>query len=179
VRNVTITRTSVGSGSSPLIALAGICCALSLAACGSSSTSRTTVGQSGSLVEFASCMRSHGAPDFPDPGSSGFALVPAGVNAAAPAFKAASSACSHLLPQLHPPQEASAQASEQLLKFSQCMRAHGLTALSDPTPTKPSSHSGYSAVIRRGGAYVAIPATLLASPAYKQATGACRWLLAP
>ena len=57
------------------------------------------------------------------------------------------------------------------------MRAHDLTGLPDPTHTRPPSHSGYSAVIRRGGAYLAIPVTLLASPAYKQATVTCRWLL--
>jgi hypothetical protein len=68
-------------------------------------------------------MRSRGVPDFPDPGSGAFALVPAGVNPSAPAFRAASSACGHLLPQLHPPQQASAEARGQLLKFSNA-RAH-------------------------------------------------------
>jgi hypothetical protein len=174
-----IARTPVGRCSCPVSAMAAISCAVALGACGSSSNPSTTDGQSGSLVQFAACMRSHGVPNFPDPGSSGFALVPAGVNSAAPAFKAASSACSRLVPQLHPPQQASAQASEQLLKFAQCLRSHGLSALPDPTPTKPSSHSGYSAVIHRGGAYLAVPAALLSSPAYKQATAACRSLLAP
>jgi hypothetical protein len=118
-------------------------------------------------------MRSHGVPNFTD-STGGATIVPAGVNPNAPGFKTTSSACSHLLPQLHPPQPASAQASERLLKFANCMRSLGLTDLPDPTPTQPFSHGGYSAVIRRGGVYLAVPATLLASPAYKHATAACR-----
>jgi len=123
-------------------------------------------------------MRSHGVPSFPDPNSTNFALIPAGFDPTAPAFKTAASTCDHLVPQLHPPQQASEHASEQLLKFSTCVRSHGLAAFPDPTPTRPANRSGASAMIRRGGAYLAIPARLISSPAYKQATSACGSLLA-
>lgn len=169
----------------PLIVLATVACAAAIAACGSSGNS-VGAGSGGSPgnsagIKFAACMRSHGVPSFPDPGSGGgIQITPSsGVNPLSPAFRAASSTCGKLLSQLHPPQQPLAQATEQLLKFSQCMRSHGLTGLPDPSPVRPSSHSGYSAVIRRGGAYLAIPVALLASPAYKQATAACRWLVAP
>ena len=155
-----------------------ICVAVAIAACGASSAAGVDTGQSASLVNFAACMRSHGVPNFPDPGSAGDAHPP-GVNTSAPAFKTAASACRSSQPQLHPPQQASAQAVEQLVKFSQCVRSHRLPGLPDPTQTRPPSRAGDSAVIHRGGAYLTIPASLLRSPAYEQAVGACRSVIAP
>ena len=174
MRSAKTTETRGGQRCRLLIALALSCCAVAIAACGSATKPGTATSQSASLVDFAVCMRSHGVPNFPDPGGGDVTLVPTGVNPSAPAFKTAWSACSNLVPQLHPPQQVSTQATDQLLKFAQCLRSHGLTGLPDPTQTRPPSHTGYSAVIRRGGDYLAVPAALLASPAYTQATAACR-----
>jgi hypothetical protein len=171
--------------------LAGICCALAITACGGSSERpRSGGGQSGSLVSFGVCMRSHGVPNLPDPGSSGgggaVSIVPAGINMSSPAFKAAWSACGRLL-ELGAHHGSSAQAAEQMLKFSECMRSHEVSGFPDPTATAPAGfsdptagapvgNSGYSAVIRRGGVYLAIPNTInTASPSYRQAAAACRF----
>jgi hypothetical protein len=171
--------------------LAGICCALAITACGGSSERpHSGGGQSGSLVSFGVCMRSHGVPNLPDPGSSGggggVSIVPTGINMSAPAFKAAWSACGRLL-ELGAHHGSSAQAAEQMLKFSECMRSHDVRGFPDPTATPPAGfsdptagppagNSGYSAVIRRGGVYLAIPNTInRASPSYRQAAAACRF----
>jgi len=116
----------------------------------------------------------------------GVSIVPAGIDTSSPAFKTAWSACSTLLPGLGAHQGASAQATEQLLKLSECMRSHGVTGFPDPTSAPPAGFPGpaagapaghsYSAVIRRGGAYLAIPDTInTASPSYRQAAAACRF----
>jgi len=56
-------------------------------------------------------------------------------------------------------------------RFSEYMRAHRVTGFPDPTPSPPASFTGYSMVIRRGGAYLAVPQTINpTSPVYKQAT---------
>jgi hypothetical protein len=172
------------------ITLAGICCALAISACGGSNKPSVSGGlQSASLVSFAVCMRSHGVPNLPDPGSSssgGVSILPAGTDTSSPAFKAAWSACGRLLPALGSHLGASAQATEQTLKFSECMRSHGVSGFPDPTaappagfdPTAgpPAGSNGYSVVVRRGGAWLAVPDTInTASPTYRHAAAACRF----
>lgn len=133
-------------------------------------------------VAFSACMRGHGVPNFPDPalggaggGGGGVAVVPGGVDTSAPAFQSASASCRRLLPGLGARHGPSAQTTEETLRFSKCMRAHGVTGFPDPSASPPPSLSGYSAVIRRG-VYLAIPATIdMASPTYKRAAAACRF----
>ncbi len=82
------------------------------------------------LVAFAHCMQTHGVPSFPDPNAQG---VISGINRNAPGFQAASNECSHLLPNGGRPTPAQeAQAASNALKFSQCMRAHGIVGFPDP-----------------------------------------------
>jgi hypothetical protein len=53
------------------------------------------------LLKYAQCVRSHGVPDFPDPGQGAQSPAPAkgaAVNPNSPQVKAALSACQHLLP---------------------------------------------------------------------------------
>jgi hypothetical protein len=167
---------------------AGVCCALAIAACGGSTNPAVGGGgQSGSLVSFAVCMRSHRVPNLPDPGSGGsggggVSIVPAGINTSSPAFKTAWSTCAKLLLGMGAHQGASAQATQQMLKLSECMRSHGVAGFPDPTDTDPtgggppSSQSGYSAVIHQVGVWLAIPATINpTSPTYRRAAAACRF----
>jgi hypothetical protein len=49
-------------------------------------------------IKWAQCIRTHGVPDFPDPGSDGTFDVPAGVNTSGSAFQAAQHACKSLMP---------------------------------------------------------------------------------
>jgi hypothetical protein len=84
-------------------------------------------------------MRSHGVPNFPDPQVSGRGLSLSidsrnGLNPNAPQFKAASKSCEKLLPNGGKPDPASlAKERAQMLKFSACMRSHGLADFPDPT----------------------------------------------
>ena len=80
-------------------------------------------------------MRSHGVKDFPDPNAQGGVQIQANgnsdLNPSNPTFQAAQRACGSLLPQ--PTAAQKAQALTQLLKFSACMRAHGIKQFPDPT----------------------------------------------
>jgi hypothetical protein len=77
-------------------------------------------------------MRSHGVANFPDPNAQGV-IQGSGINPSSPSFQAANKDCRHLLPnggQPTPAQQAKALA--QALKFSQCMRSHGVRDFPDP-----------------------------------------------
>lgn len=86
---------------------------------------------------FASCMRKHGVPSFPDPNAQGMIQFGSagGIDPRSPKFRSAVHACQKLLPRgLGPPTAAQlAQVQRQLLAFSRCMRAHGLTDFPDPS----------------------------------------------
>ncbi len=92
------------------------------------------------LVAFAQCMRSHGVPAFPEP-SGGRLLIPVGaggrrggIDPASAGFQAARKACRKLLPSGGVPSPAlQAKAQEGALRFSQCMRTHGVPGFPDPT----------------------------------------------
>ena len=81
---------------------------------------------------FADCMRSHGIPDFPAPNIQGAALVTAGsgVDPNSPRFQAAEKACGSLMPGPTPAEQAHDQS--EALKYSACMRAHGVPNFPDP-----------------------------------------------
>jgi hypothetical protein len=161
-----------------------IACGALIAACGSSSpsTNNTAKGYSQALA-FSKCMRAHGVSNFPDPSTSGggvqLAIGPSsGINPQAPAFRAAQQSCQHLLPNGgQPSAQASAQAKAQLLRTSECMRAHGITDFPDPqTGSPPSNPTGYSAVMGVDGAFLAIPSSINPrSPAFKQAAAVCNF----
>jgi hypothetical protein len=93
-------------------------------------------------------MRAHGVPNFPDPGTNGHgglmiessqrsggggSLKVNGVSVGSPAFRSAMQTCRSKLPNGGRPSAPSASQRAALLRFSQCMRAHGLTNFPDPT----------------------------------------------
>jgi hypothetical protein len=95
-------------------------------------------GLSGSsALKFATCIRAHGVPGFPDPNAQGVFSM-SGSAASIPQsaqFQRASKTCRSLL-HLHvapPSPAAQAKGLAQLLKYSQCMRSHGITNFPDPT----------------------------------------------
>ena len=119
----------------PFLAVAVLAAAAALtAACGGGSAS--TAGSSGSgqgrlahALAFAHCMRSHGAPDFPDPNSSGgFAMKPS--NSSSSNVPHAHAACARLYPnegkQLPDPAQ-----QRRALAFAACMRRHGFANFPD------------------------------------------------
>jgi hypothetical protein len=80
-----------------VIAVVAISCALATTACGSTNSAGSGTGSSNTLaIQFADCMRSHGVPDFPDPGhGSGNRFQD---NPQSAAFKSASTTCDKLQP---------------------------------------------------------------------------------
>jgi hypothetical protein len=95
-----------------------------------------------------------------------------------PAFKAAQAKCQGLMPGGGPPGSGSppsAQTLAHLLKVSQCMRTHGVFAFPDPMTSGPSRSRGSAngVAIDREGAIFALSATIMHSPAFKQAAATC------
>jgi hypothetical protein len=116
-----------------LPAAAGI--ALLAAAC-SGSPPLTAAGSSGfqTALAYAECMRSHGAPNWPDPNSQGQFLKTKANTADFQAPAQAYRACLRLLPNGGQLTTAQQQIiSPLMLKFAGCMRTHGITNFPDPT----------------------------------------------
>ncbi len=112
--------------------LTAACGGTSTGAGGSSSTGASTLHQEELAV--ARCMRSHGVPDFPDPDSNGNFHV--GNNSVSGQETAANQVCNHLLnvgTQLNAAQ--TQHTLSQLVKYAQCMRAHGVPNFPDPQIT--------------------------------------------
>ena len=147
--------------------LAGV--AVLAAACsgGGSAGSAEPAPQPGfqKALAYAACMRSHGAPSYPDPNSQGqFIQTPANrAEFSAPA--SADKACQHLVPD-----GGLITAAEQrdiapvMLKFAACMRAHGITNFPDP-------------IVNAQGIAVNPQGLDLSSPPFQSAQQACRTYL--
>jgi hypothetical protein len=167
------TRRQRCAGALVVVVVAAV--ALLATACGGGSTpssaSTPTYAQELALV---GCMRSHGVSDFPDPNASGgYTLTSSGslegaggsVDINSSQAQAAYGSCRHLLPggpsisqleqQVQQEQQAEAKALPALLKYSQCMRSHGVpnfpspgqsTASPDSTPVNVNSPQYVAAV---------------------------------
>jgi hypothetical protein len=108
---------------------------------GSSSSTEGGVPNQQKLVAYSQCMRSHGVPEFPEP-TEGHLLIHSsnrnghatGVNPQSSQFQKAQKDCAKLAPNGgRPPSPAQqAKAQEQALKFSACMRSHGVPNFPDP-----------------------------------------------
>jgi hypothetical protein len=151
--------------------LAGSLIAIGLlvSGCGGGSTSsgvpRAGVANMGrQSLAFAACMRSHGVPGYPDPQVAGsgngvqVTISPGTTNPNSPAFRAADRACHHLLPGLVSTSPRSVQDQEQDLKFTDCMRSHGVPGFPDAD---------------RDGAFALPLTTNQQDPQFKRATTAC------
>ena len=86
-------------------------------------------------------MRSHGVPDFPDPGGprpSGDAIsilgifLPPTTDIKSPAFQSGLQACFKRMRGGAPPRAVSPAQKQAALAFSRCMRAHGIRDFPDP-----------------------------------------------
>jgi hypothetical protein len=102
-----------------------------------------------SAVAYSHCMRSNGVPAFPDPASGG--AIPKtsaqALGVSGSRFKAAQSACQHLLPNATSFQQQTQQCMQagdcpqalvqQMLtadrRFARCLRSHGVPRWPDPT----------------------------------------------
>jgi hypothetical protein len=111
---------------------------LLIAACGSGSSTNAAVAPQTGALAYAQCMHSHGVPNFPDPDSSG--AIPKDKIIAlgdGPQFRAAESACLHVMPASGlGPEKAALPTRTRLadgLAFARCMRNHGFPTFPDPT----------------------------------------------
>jgi hypothetical protein len=114
--------------------------AVLVAACGNSPSSATPAGSArpNTGLAFSRCMRSHGVPNFPDPGASGPAI-----DSQSPAFQFGQQACRQLNPKRSPPVTHPSRSQRRAtLRFARCMRTHGYSNFPDPTPHLPRRGSG-------------------------------------
>lgn len=139
-----------------------------------SSTPESSSSTQQKMVAYSQCMRTHGVPEFPEP-TEGHLLIHSsnhnghvtGVNPQSSQFRAAQKVCGKLMPEggtLSPAQQAKVQ--ESALKFSQCMRTHGVPNFPDPT----FSGGGVRMTLKAGGASGIDPN----SPQFKDAQKTCR-----
>jgi len=154
--------------------------ALLAAACGGSATPSASAPTYAQEIALVGCMRSHGVPNFPDPSASGAyslnangTLTGAGggsVDIDAAAAQSAYGDCRHLLPggpsisqleqDVQREQQAQAQALPLELRYSQCMRGHGVPNFPSPGQSAPASSP-----------------VDVNSPQFVAAAGACQHLL--
>ena len=144
--------------------------ALSLAACGGTSSasdvaggstsSHDTAASNGKALQFAGCMRAHGVPNFPDP-TGGLldhrvqqtpnSMSVNGVEVNGPAFQSAMKVCQSYLPNGgHPTAAQTAKAKSQALAMAKCMRSHGVPNFPDPS-FQPGPNGGVGVKISGAG----------------------------
>lgn len=135
------------------------------------------------MIAFSHCMRTHGVPEFPEP-TEGHLLIHSsdhkgrvtGVNPRSAQFQAAQKACAKLAPNGgKPPSPAEqAKAQEKALKFSQCMRTHGVPSFPDPE----FSHGGGAVRIHIGSGRKGGPSGIDPnSPEFQTAQKACQSIM--
>jgi hypothetical protein len=133
------------------LALPSAACSGSPSATSQGGSSNAAVAASSPAVSYSHCMRAHGVPNFPDPGSGG--SLPKGsaqqFGVSSAQLQTAELACQHVLPatgdlltaaslqqcyltHLCPPALVQ-QALSAGRKFAQCMRSHGVPNWPDPT----------------------------------------------
>lgn len=150
----TVSRTAAAIIAAAAVTLLAAACSGSRPATGSSpgpsgSSNAGAAANSTSAVRYSNCMRSHGAPNFPDPGSNGqlpkTSAQRLGVSSSQ--LQAAQQACQHLLPntgsflqqaqQCFLTGDCPAALVHQILtaerRFAQCMRSHGVPNWPDPS----------------------------------------------
>jgi hypothetical protein len=115
----------------PLVA--ALLATVAVAACSGGSPSSATSGAGNpnqAALAYASCMRSHGITDFPDPNAQGGFSAPNGMNPNSPQYATANNDCKSLDSSSPPPYNPAMAAA--LLKYAICMRGHGLSWFPDP-----------------------------------------------
>jgi hypothetical protein len=154
----------------------------SVAQLGTTTTSGAAGGSSsntGSPVAYTHCMRAHGIPDFPDPNPQGGFSVGGSpnsdLNPDSPGFQNANADCQRFTPTSglgHGPSPAQiALAQTQALRFSGCMRSHGVADF--PDPVFHAGGGGINISIKAGQGSDLTPS----SPTFQAAQQACQKLL--
>ena len=126
------------------VAIAGV--AVLATACSSdpatpATAAATPSASSSGSQTFSECMRAHGEPNFPDESPGGGYSIPpsSGINVNSPTYQNALNACQSLRRAGAGSNSVSPQYLAKEVKFSLCMRAHGVGDFPDP-----NSHGGFS-----------------------------------
>ena len=125
-------------------------------ACGGGSSPAAAGGGSTHVqaaLAYARCMRAHGVPNFPDPHS------------ASSQETAADHTCNHLLT-VGGQMDQRQQELSQLVKYAQCMRAHGVPNFPDPQTTS-------GGIGQPGGIGFRLHGINVNSPQFQSANHAC------
>lgn len=165
-------RPGVRSRRASLFLIAAITIGLIAAGCGTSSATGNSTSRTVAALEFVKCMRGHGVPDLPDPGTSisgpynsvGSIEIPATIDTQSPAFQAAQNACHGLLSAVlfsRGKPTVTASVKTAIIAHAQCMRTHGIPDY--PDPTFPDS----------GGIAITDAGTNPQAPAYQHAASVC------
>jgi hypothetical protein len=126
--------------------------ALLVAACsgGSSSAASGSTPYQKALA-YSQCMRTHGDPGFPDPNSQGIYISDLANRAdfSGSLYLNADNACKKLSPSglIHAQLQ---QATGRALKYSACMRTHGITTFPDPESKGAEGASGFNTGVIQG-----------------------------
>jgi hypothetical protein len=93
-------------------------------------------------LAFSHCVRAHGVPNYPDPGSGGGIVKETAqqLGVGSSQLQAALNACQHLLPNrgnIDDNPAALHQWWSQMLHFARCMHSHGVPNWPDPSPYPP------------------------------------------
>jgi len=135
------------------IGLAALSMVLFTAGCGGSASTTSSAITIGSVpakfrnevesgLEYSKCMRTHGVPNFADPKIrvSATELIMQNpqmspTEVASPAYQSAAADCARYLPQQSqaPAVTGAGNSQQQALRFSDCMRSHGVPNFPDPT----------------------------------------------
>jgi hypothetical protein len=160
---------------------------LLVAGCGSSkdpSNDPSSASVRSAGLEFAGCMRSHGVPNFPDPGAgsggglqvqatrngSGQTMTVNGVSVNAPAFQSAMKTCQKYMPKPKPISGGITQLKANALKYGECMRSNGVPNFPDPkVQSGPNGGVGVQITVGSGIDPQA--------PAFKAAQQKCRSIM--
>lgn len=124
------TACSSGSATPPVAALTA---AASAGASSGPAGARATPD----LMKYAECMRAHGVRDFPDPIDGGFHITSttpgSDLEGSSPQLVAATTACGVLSPEDHAGGgTVDPQVQAEALKYSACIRSHGVPSYPDP-----------------------------------------------
>jgi hypothetical protein len=139
---------------------------------------QATAAASAESVKFASCVRAHGVPNFPDSavtvtphGGVEFRLTKGTVDPNSPQLRSALQACQSVIPHAAAGSGPSAHTVGQLLKYAQCMRSHGV-----PNFPEPNSNGQLFVQVTGGPANNPLNPN---SPQFQAASKACRSLQPP
>ncbi len=165
-----------GGSSSPGVAKIGNASSSTPAAGGSGGgapeSNEVSAATQQKMVKFSQCMRTHGEPEFPEPNEGHIEIHSQngrGPNPESPRFQAAEKACKQYAPVRQAPSPAQqAKIQEQALKFSECMRHHGVPNF--PTPEFPSGGHVVRMRVKAGKSSGIEPS----SPQFQAAQKACQ-----